>query len=151
MNKSMVGLKKKAIHAPKVLNEPIQYAKPVSFSRGIRIELGEFALIFISGTASVNEKGQTVHLGDISSQAKRTFMNISALLKSEGATWQDVMNTTCYLKDMRYYDAFNKVRNKFYKQQKLKPFPASTCVEAGLCRADLLVEINAIAIIKNII
>lgn len=150
MNKSTQILKKKAIHAPKVLNEPTQYTKPVSFSRGIIIQLGEFNLIFISGTASVNEKGKTVHFGDICAQAKRTFKNITALLNSEKAAWQDVIKTTCFLKDMRHYDAFNKIRNQFYRQQRLNPFPASTCVEANLCRPDLLVEIEVIAVTKNV-
>ncbi len=141
-------LKKKAIQAPQVLNEPICYAKPVSFSRGIRVDLGSHILLFISGTASVDKNGRTAHPGDFLAQAKRTFKNLSALLRSEGASWHDVVKTTCYLKDMRYYELFNKVRNQFYRQQRLHPFPASSCVEANLCRPDLLVEIEVIAILE---
>ena len=141
------NIRKKAIHAPAVLNEPVQYDRPVSFSRGMRIELGAFSLILISGTASVNEQGKSVHAGDILAQSRRTFNNIAALLESEGASWKDVVRTTCYLKDMRDYGAFNKIRNQFYVKQKLNPFPASTCIEAGLCRPELLVEIEVIAII----
>jgi len=51
---------------------------------------------------------------------------------------------------MQYYEAFNKVRNQFYKQQRLHPFPASSCIEANLCRPDLLVEIEVIAILKRL-
>jgi 2-iminobutanoate/2-iminopropanoate deaminase len=138
---------KKAIHAARVLNEPIEYQK--SFSRGMRVEMGEYSMLFISGTSSIDEKGRTKHPGDFTAQAKRTFSNITALLASEGATWHDVVHTRCYLKDMRNYTLFNEYRNYFYKQQKLLPFPASVCVEAGLCRPELLVEIETIAIIKN--
>lgn len=141
---------KKAMHAPQVLNEAFHYASPVSFSRGIRLELGECVFLFVSGTASVDENGKTVHKNDFLAQAKRTFSNLTALLESEGATWHDVVLTTCYLKDMRRtYGAFNKVRNQFYKEQRLPFFPSSTCVQAHLCRADLLVEINLTAVIKK--
>lgn len=143
-----MSVKKKSIHAPKVLNEPIRYSKPVSFSRGISVDLGSHILLFISGTASVDKNGRIAHPGDFLAQAKRTFKNITALLKSEGASWHDVVKTTCYLKDMRYYDIFNKVRNQFYRQQRLQPFPASSCIEANLCRPELLVEIEVIAILK---
>ncbi len=139
---------KKAIGAPEVLNEPIHYTKPVSFSRGIRVDLGNCIILFISGTASVDKNGKTVHSGDFLAQTKRTFKNLTALLQSEGANWHNVVKTTCYLKDMRNYEIFNKVRNQFYKQQGLRPFPASSCIQANLCRPDLLVEIELIAILK---
>lgn len=138
---------KKAIHAPLFLNEPIEYNK--SFSRGIRVNFGELNILFISGTASVDKKGKTYKPGDFMLQAKRTFDNISALLRSEGASWRDIAQTRCYLKDMRHYDKFNEFRNWFYRKQKLNQFPASVCIEATLCRPELLVEIEAIAIFKN--
>ena len=136
------------MHAPGILNEPIRYTKPVSFSRGVRVDLGECVILFISGTASVDKHGKTAHSGDFLAQTKKTFKNLTALLQSEGASWHDVVKTTCYLKDMRHYDIFNKFRNQFYKQQRLNPFPASSCVEASLCRPELLVEIELIAILK---
>ncbi|MBU3912040.1 MAG: RidA family protein [Candidatus Omnitrophica bacterium] len=139
---------KKSMHAPQVLNEPVKYVKPVSFSRGMRVDLGEWGILFISGTASVDKHGKTVYRGDLLAQSKRTFKNLTALLKSEGASWHNVVKTTCFLKDMLNYDAFNEFRNRFYKDQGLKMFPASTCVEACLCRADLLVEVELIAIFK---
>lgn len=141
------SLRKKAIHAPRFLNEPIEYQK--SFSRGIRIGLGAYALIFISGTASVDEQGRTYKPGDFRAQVKRTYDNITALLESEGADWHDVVQTRCYLKDMRDYQSFNAYRNSFYKRLRLKPFPASVCIQASLCRQELLVEIEAVAIIKD--
>ena len=58
-----------------------------------------------------------------------------------------MVRTTCYLADFRHYDEFNEVRNAFYEKQGLDPLPASTCIEARICRPDLLVEAEAIAII----
>lgn len=142
-------VRKKAISCPRVLNEAYDYTKPSAFSRGIRVDIGPCTLLFISGTASVDERGESVHVGDFRAQAWRTFRNIQALLESEGATWHDVVRTTCYLADMRYYDEFNEVRNAFYQEQGLNPFPASTGVQAVLCRPELLVEIEAIAVLPS--
>jgi 2-iminobutanoate/2-iminopropanoate deaminase len=138
---------KKCISAPQFLNEPIDYAK--SFSRGLRVPFSEATILFISGTASVDHKGRTYRPYSFAQQVKRTYANLTALLRSEGATWHDVVQTRCYLKSMRFYEEFNVFRNQFYKKEKLKPFPASVCIEANLCRPELLVEIEAIAVIKN--
>ncbi len=136
------------ISAPNVLNEAPEYGS--SFSRGMRFELPGCSMLFISGTASVDENGDTVHVDDFEAQCWRTFRNITELLKAEGATWHHIARTTCYIKNIqRDYDAFNKVRTAFYKEQGLEPVPASTGIEARLCRDDLLVEIEAIALIAN--
>lgn len=141
---------KKAISAPEALNEAYHYPRPSSFSRGIRVELNDIVILFISGTASVNERGESVHIGDFRAQTRRTFYNITALLASEGASWKDVVRTTCYLRDIeRDYAAFNEERTAFYREQGLDPLPASTAVQAVLCRPELLVEIEAIAIFRK--
>ncbi len=142
-------IKKSPIENKSVLCEAYDYPEKVSFSRGMRVELDNCAMLFISGTASVNENGETVHPGDIVRQTQRTFHNIAHLLESEGADWHDVVRITCYLADFRYYSEFNEVRNAFYVEQGLDPFPASTCVEVRLCRPELMVEIEAIAIIPK--
>jgi 2-iminobutanoate/2-iminopropanoate deaminase len=106
--------------------------------------------VLISGTASIDENGHTVHAGDFRAQTRRTYENITALLSAEGATWKDVVRTTCYLRDIgRDYAAFNEVRTGFFDEQGLNPLPASTGVQAVLCRPDLLVEIEAIAIFES--
>ena len=145
------SVEKKAISAPEVLNEAYHYSQPSSFSRGMRVNLGNVALLFISGTASVGPEGETLHAGDLRAQTRRTFENIAMLLNSEGASWRDVVRTTCYLRDIeRDYAALNEERTAFYAAQRLAPLPASTGVQAILCRADLLVEIEAIAIIPQV-
>jgi len=81
---------------------------------------------------------------------RRTLMNITGLLESEGCTWRDVARTTCYLRDIeRDYEAFNEERTSFYKEQGLDPLPASTGIQAILCRPELLVEIEAIAMFRT--
>jgi 2-iminobutanoate/2-iminopropanoate deaminase len=143
-------IEKKPITNYDVLNEAYSYKKPSSFSRGLRLDLGNIVILLISGTASIDSEGRTVHVGDFRAQTRRTFYNITKLLESEGATWKDIVRTTCYLRDIdRDYEAFNEERTAFYQQQELDPLPASTGIEAKLCRPDLLVEIEAIAIFKK--
>ncbi|HUB83644.1 MAG TPA: Rid family hydrolase [Bryobacteraceae bacterium] len=138
---------KRAITALSVLNEAFDYPKPSSFSRGMRIDLGGVAILLISGTASIDENGETVHVGDFRAQLRRTYHNITGLLSAEGATWKDVVRTSCYLRDIeRDYVAFNEGRTEFYREQGLDPLPASTGIQAILCRPELLIEIEAIAI-----
>jgi enamine deaminase RidA (YjgF/YER057c/UK114 family) len=139
-------VKRSAISNPMVLNEAYEYQKPSSFSRGLRIDLNGLTILLISGTASIDEHGQTVHVGDFRAQLRRTYENITGLLAAEGATWKDVVRTTCYLRDIeRDYAAFNEGRTSFFEEQGLDPLPASTGIQAILCRPELLVEIEAIA------
>lgn len=142
-------LPKRAVRAPKVLNEAYNYPLPSSFSRGLRLDIKGVAIVFISGTASVGAHGETLYPGDFRAQTWRTYRNITTLLEAEGATWKDVARTTCYLRDIeRDYAAFNEIRTEFFKEQGLDPLPASTGIQAILCRSDLLIEIEAIAIFE---
>jgi enamine deaminase RidA (YjgF/YER057c/UK114 family) len=139
---------KRAITNHSTLNEAYEYGS--AFSRGMRIDLNGLTILLISGTASIDEQGRTVHAGDFCAQLRRTYENITKLLESEGATWHDIVRTTCYLRDIeRDYQAFNKERTAFFKAQGLDPLPASTGIQAILCRPDLLVEIEAIAIFRQ--
>ncbi len=148
---SKAPIEKRAITNLNVLNEAYDYAKPSSFSRGMRIDLDGLVILLISGTASIDEHGATVHVGDLRAQCRRTFENITGLLAAEGATWKDVVRTTCYLRDIdRDYAEFNEERSAFYKEQGLDPLPASTGIEAKLCRPELLVEIEAIAMFREL-
>ena len=137
----------KPIVAKQVLNEAYDYPKPSSFSRGLRLDIKGVTILMISGTASIDEFGKTVHEGDFRAQTLRTYKNITALLEAEGATWKDIVRTTCYLRDIeRDYAAFNEIRTQFFKEQGLDPLPASTGIQAILCRPDLLIEMEAMAI-----
>jgi enamine deaminase RidA (YjgF/YER057c/UK114 family) len=143
-------IEKRAMTNHGVLNEAYAYAKPSSFARGMRIDLGEITILLISGTASIDENGVSVHIGDFRAQMKRTLANITGLLESEGCTWHDIVRTSCYLRDIdRDYEAFNEERTAFYKEQGLDPLPASTGIQAHLCRPELLIEIEAIAMFRK--
>ncbi len=141
---------KKAIKAPGALNEAYDYERPSSFSRGLRLDIKGMTILLISGTSSVDEYGRSVNVGDFRAQTWRTYQNITALLEAEGATWKDVVRTSCYLRDIeRDYAAFNEIRTEFFNQQGLDPLPASTGIQAILCRPDLLIEMEAMAIFDS--
>ena len=132
------------------LNEAYDYTLPSSFSRGLAVTLepGQ-KILWISGTASIDHQGDTIYRGDLRAQCWRTYWNITRLLEAKGATWHDMVRTTCYLRDIdRDYDEFNKVRTLFFRCVDLDPIPASTGIQAHLCRPDLLVEIEAFAFVK---
>jgi len=132
-----IPVKKRTMHVPDLLNEAFHYAKPVPFSRGMRLDFGSTTVLLISGTASIDERGQTI----------RTFKNLTGLLGSEGLTWHDVVYTRIYLRDIdRDYAALNEERIRFFDEQQIPEYPASCCVQAHLCRSELLVEIEVVAV-----
>jgi enamine deaminase RidA (YjgF/YER057c/UK114 family) len=149
-NIAALPIRKRAITNLETLNEAYDYDRPSSFSRGMRIDLNGIVILLISGTASINECGESIHIGDLRAQTRRTFQNITRLLESEGATWKDIVRTTCYLRDIeRDYAEFNEERTAFYAEQGLDPLPASTGIQAILCRPELLIEIEAIAMFRT--
>jgi enamine deaminase RidA (YjgF/YER057c/UK114 family) len=143
-------IEKHVVHIPNVLNEAYNYQKPSSFSRALRLDLGGYKVLLISGTASVNEEGKPEYIGDFKAQVWRTYRNITTLLSAEGMSWHDVVRTTNYLRDIeRDYDDFNRIRTSFYNWMKIDPLPASTGIQARLCWETLLYEIEVYAISKN--
>lgn len=143
-------IEKHVVHAPQVINEAYNYQNPSSFSRALRLDLGDYKVLLISGTASVNEEGKPEHISDFKAQLWRTYRNITNLLAAEGMSWHDVVRTTNYLRDIeRDYSEFNKIRTSFYQWMNLDPLPASTGIQARLCWETLLVEIEVYAICKS--
>ncbi len=124
------------------LNEAVEYG--ASFSRGMRVALPNKQILFISGTASVDEYGETVHVHDIRRQIERMLLNVRELMKPHGATFANVAQVITYLKWREHLDIFLEMWEKWG----LKGTP-NTFVEAGVCRPDLLCELEAIAIIPS--
>jgi enamine deaminase RidA (YjgF/YER057c/UK114 family) len=143
-------IEKHAVHAPQVINEAYNYQRPSSFSRALRLDLGGYKVLLLSGTASVNEEGKAEHIGDFKAQLWRTYVNLTNLLSADGMSWHDVVRTTNYLRDIeRDYTEFNRIRTTFYQWMNLNPLPASTGIQARLCWETLLVEIELYAICKS--
>ena len=96
----------------------------------------------MSGTASIDEAGRTVHVGDFEAQAERMLVNISSLLEAHGASFQDLVSAVAYLKNAG--DA--PLLRAIFHEHGFVGFPC-TLVEAPICRPDLLCETEAVAVL----
>ena len=125
------------IQAPEYLSPTYVYG--VTFERATAIEMGNTDFLFISGTASIDNKGDVVHQGDIVKQTERTLTNISALLGSAGFSKEDLSSFMIYLRDPADHSFVKPVIDQY-----VKDLPA-VCVKAPVCRPGWLIEIEATA------
>jgi reactive intermediate/imine deaminase len=118
----------------------------VAFSQAIKVDKADLSsLLFISGQASIDEKGNVVGKGDIKAQARQTLENMKSVLNQLGAGMDDVVKVTVFVTDMSHFNEIHEVRREFFKKA---DYPASTIVEINrLANDDLLIEIEAIAVI----
>ncbi len=77
------------------LNEAPDYGS--DFSRGMRVDEANRASLYVSGTASLDERGDTVHRGDFGRQAGRMLVNVAGLLEQQGATFGDIVYAITYV------------------------------------------------------
>jgi enamine deaminase RidA (YjgF/YER057c/UK114 family) len=124
------------------LNEAPEYGS--AFSRGMRVDLPDKTVLHISGTASVDEKGDTVHLDDPRKQIERMLLNVRELLKPHGATMQDLTQAATFLKHKEYLAMYEEI----LEQWGIRKVP-NTLVEAGVCRPNLLCEMEAVAVLPK--
>jgi len=135
---------------PHVLNEAFAYEKPSSFSRGMRIDIGNVVILLISGTASIDEAGNTVHVGDFRAQCRRTYQNITGLLESEGATWHD--HRANQLLPARHRPGITRSSTKSgrsFSPNRTGPVASLDGHRSEAVPAGLLVEMEAIAMFKK--
>lgn len=103
--------------------------------------------IYIAGQVAVDRSGNVVGKGDFRAQVQQVFENLKAALEASGASFKDVVKMNSYFVDMTQLAAFREVRDKYIDTG--NP-PASTAVQVSrLFREDFLVEIEAIAIVKQ--
>jgi len=120
------------------LNEAWSYG--ADFSRGLRVVEANKVTLHVSGTASIDEAGRTVHVGDVGAQVERMLHNIASLLAEQGATFEHLVSGVAYLKDAG--DA--AVLRARCRARGFDGFPCAL-VEAPLCRPELLCEAEAVA------
>ncbi|NQS99468.1 MAG: hypothetical protein HQ595_00160, partial [Candidatus Omnitrophica bacterium] len=109
------------------------------FERGVTIVIGLFRIIFVSGTAAI-ENSETMHIGDVVKQTETTIKNIGLVLKDGGASFEDVVQLRVYIKNKEDVKAVQKV-----VEAKFPGIPREDLI-ADVCRENLLVEIEAIAV-----
>ena len=135
------GVRQEQIHylyAPTHLNPTYEYG--VSFERGTYVDYGDRRQVFISGTASINNKGEIVHPGDIRKQTLRMWENVEKLLAEAGCTFDDAAHLIVYLRDIADY----AVVRQMYEER----FPTHPTVFllAPVCRPGWLIEMECMAV-----
>ena len=135
------GLKSEQIHylyAPTHLNPTYEYG--VSFERGTYVDYGDRRQVFISGTASINNKGEVVYPGDIRKQTERMWENVEALLKEAGCTFDDLGQMIVYLRDVADYTVVKGMYDERF------PDTPRVFVYAPVCRPGWLIEMECMGV-----
>lgn len=110
------------------------------YSQGVK--WGNF--IFVSGQIPLNPKTNKVIEGDISLQTQQVIENIKNILDEVGASLDDVVKTTVFLKDLNDFEKMNLVYSKYFKNK-----PARSTIEVSRLPKDVLIEMEVIAIIQE--
>lgn len=137
---AVLGLKPeqiKFLYAPTHLNPTYEYG--VSFERGTRVDYGDRRQVFISGTASIDNKGNILHVGDIRRQTERMWENVDALLSEAECGFENVGQMIVYLRDVADYAVVNEMFEKRF------PGIPRVIVHAPVCRPGWLIEMECMA------
>ena len=140
-NYAIQGIQREQIHylyAPTHLNRTSDYG--VSFERGTRVDYRDRRHVFISGTASINNKGEVKYPKNIVRQTERMWENVEALLAEADCTFDDVAEMVVYLRDTADYG----IVSDMYRER----FPGRpyVIVHAPVCRPGWLIEMECMAV-----
>ena len=122
------------------LNRTIEYG--VTFERATLMQYGDRNHVYISGTASINNKGEVMHVGNVQQQTLRMWENVETLLNEGGMSYDDVMQIIVYLRDSADYEM---VKRMF--EQKFPHIPTVFTL-APVCRPTWLIEMECMAVKK---
>ena len=110
------------------------------YSQGIILN----GIAFFSGQIPLDPKTGEVVGTTITEQTEQVMKNIQALLESQGASFADVVKTTCFLADMGDFAAFNEVYANYFTGK-----PARSCVAVKALPKGVLCEVETIASVKE--
>lgn len=122
------------------LNPTYEYG--VAFERATAVDYSDRRHVYISGTASIDNKGQIVAPGDIKAQTLRMLENIEVLLAEGGCGWEDVAHMTVYLRDIADHSLVSRMMEEQF------PDIPKVIVLAPVCRPGWLIETECMAIRK---
>ena len=143
-NYAIAGLQpqqRRFLYASTHLNRTSDYG--VSFERGTVIDYGDRRHVIISGTASINNKGEVMYPGDIVSQTHRMWENVEALLAEAECTYDEVCYMVVYLRDVADYSVVSRLYDQRF------PGKPRVIVLASVCRPGWLVEMECMAVKKQ--
>lgn len=101
-------------------------------------------LVFTSGQIAINPASGAVEASTIEEQTEQVCKNLKAVLTEAGSSLENVIKTTCFLSDMANFAAFNQVYGKYFTGK-----PARSCVAVKTLPKNVLVEVEAVAVIDK--
>lgn len=113
-----------------------------AFARAMEVVIGDSRLVFVSGTASIDDHGATVHVGDFETQTRYTLEAVAALLDGAGARLLEIGQATAFVRNPCDARAFERI----VRRSPLASVPLVTTV-GDVCRDDLLFEIDATVVL----
>jgi reactive intermediate/imine deaminase len=124
---------------------PATMPKSVGYSQLAAVAGGK--IVFIAGQVALDKSGNVVGKDDFRAQAQQVFENLKAAVEAAGGDFRDIIKLNSYFLDLSHLPEFREVRDKYIS---LKNPPASTAVQVpGLFRPELLVEIEAVAVVNK--
>ncbi len=109
------------------------------------VVLGSGRFVAVSGQVALDPQGGLVGEGDAAAQARQVFENLRRCLAAAGAGFDDVVKLTYFVTDMAHMPAVRAARAEHIPDDRL---PAASAVRvAGLVRPELLMEIEALAVV----
>lgn len=118
------------VHAPQAIGPYVQAVKVAD-------------MIYTSGQIPLTAQGELV-ASDIIKQSHQVMKNLKAVLEASGSSMQSVVKTTCFISNMDNFAAFNEVYGSYFNGV----FPARSCVEVARLPKDVLIEVEAIALVE---
>ena len=124
---------------------PDTMPKSVGYSQVATVTGG--TIVFIAGQVALDRSGNVVGREDFRAQVQQVFENLKAAIEAAGGTFNDVIKLNGYFVDLSHLAEYREVRDKYVN---VKNPPTSTAVQVSrLFRPELLVEIEAVAVVKN--
>jgi len=126
---------------------PSMVAAPNGYSHVVKVDLGNAYMLILSGQVAFNEKGVLIGEDDFSEQTQQVFQNIKNIITATGGTMDNLVKLGFFVTDVSQLSQLRSIRDTFIN---VKQPPASTLIEVkGLFRKDLLIEIEATAIVPK--
>ena len=101
-------------------------------------------MVYTSGQIALDPETMKIVTGGITEQSDKVMQNLMKVLEAAGAGADSVVKTTCFLSDMEHFTAFNDVYECYFPKNP----PARSCVEVARLPKDVLVEVEAVAVIE---
>lgn len=101
-------------------------------------------MLFTSGVIPIDPETNTLVQGDVETQARQAIGNLKNLIEASGSSMEKIVKTTVFIKDMNDFGKINDIYKEFFTSD----FPARSCVEVARLPKDVLIEIEAIAVVE---